>query len=798
VANEIIKLGESARVGLVKSVTQRLYQAYEAFFGPLLPLPQQTPASVPVRSVDYQAGVNLDYIPRGQSDVTFAQLRGLADGYYLIRLIIETRKDQVRKLDWRIGLKMKTGESTSIKDIRRKSEGDPRVQQIEKLFRFPDGFNDWGTWIGKLLEDVFVIDAPCLSLDRTNDGEVYRFRQIDGSTVHPIWNPEGITPQHPETAYQQIIKGMVSKNLTTRDLIYFPRNPRVNKLYGFSPVEQMILIVNLGIRRALHQIAFYTAGNIPEALVMVPDSWDPDQIKQFQAWFDSKLAGNLAERRKITFLPGGGGKSEGKASIEFTKDRNLKDEMDEYLARVCCFCFSLPPTAFVRQMNRASAEQQQKTAIEEGLEPIKRWIADKINYLIQAPHILNQPEIEFSWDDEPEVDPAMQANIDKIYVSTGIRSIDEIRERDGLDPIGVKNGVITATGFIPFKDGRALATDYVTQQPGQGPQPSDGKNKPGSSQKRPAKAAQKTADVSKQLSSHCAAHESFNPACEHCMAKEIERVEKAVTELCDGTPLEKVEASYEVSLAHLPARVTKRMDSLANRIARYLQTLGKRAAVQVGNALGHVAKDEQSEADHIMREVELDWAGLVATVENSLEVTAHESANATAEVLGANGRMGAIFQEAVDYAKARSAEMVGLKWVDDVLVDNPAAQYSINQTTRDEIRSLIVKALEEGMTPAEVEKAIRQLGAFSASRAAMIAQTELSAAHVQGALAAAKHSRVATKKYSMLGSQHDADDECDDNVAAGDIGIDESFPSGHSGPPFHPNCVCGIGFRFKE
>src|SRR6185437_14933447 len=98
-------------MGVLKSFSQRLYQAYEGFFGPLLPLGEQTPESTALRSVDYPAGANLNYKPRGSEDVTFEQLRNLADAYYLIRSVIETRKDQVRKLTWRLALKMQTGES---------------------------------------------------------------------------------------------------------------------------------------------------------------------------------------------------------------------------------------------------------------------------------------------------------------------------------------------------------------------------------------------------------------------------------------------------------------------------------------------------------------------------------------------------------------------------------------------------------------------------------------------------------------------------------------------------------------
>jgi hypothetical protein len=63
-ANEILKYSRAkAAVGsLVNAVAPSLYQRYEGWFGPLLPLPRQAPAGIDVRRFDFQAGINLDYI----------------------------------------------------------------------------------------------------------------------------------------------------------------------------------------------------------------------------------------------------------------------------------------------------------------------------------------------------------------------------------------------------------------------------------------------------------------------------------------------------------------------------------------------------------------------------------------------------------------------------------------------------------------------------------------------------------------------------------------------------------------
>jgi len=39
-------------------------------------------------------------------------------------------------------------------------------------------------------------------------------------------------------------------------------------------------------------------------------------------------------------------------------------------------------------------------------------------------------------------------------------------------------------------------------------------------------------------------------------------------------------------------------------------------------------------------------------------------------------------------------------------------------------------------------------------------------------------------------SQSGSCETCDDNVDAGWIDSEDSYPSGDDGPPFHPNCTC--------
>jgi hypothetical protein len=270
---------------------------------------------------------------------------------------------------------------------------------------------------------------------------LYALEVIDGSTIARKIDAMGRTPAPPDVAYQQILKGLPAVDFTADQLIYRPRNVRAHKFFGFSPVEQIILTINIGLRRQIHLLNYYTEGNVPEAVAQVPKEWSADQINEFQEWFDSALAGNLARRRRITFVPECG-------NLQFTRDPSLKDELDEWITRIVCYAFGLSPQQFVSVMNRATAETSVEQAAAEGLVPILCYLADTINLIVNR-HF-GYSDIEFIWEQDRTLDPLEQAKIDDIYVRAGVLSIDEVRTSLGKHSIGAKNAVITTTGVFPL------------------------------------------------------------------------------------------------------------------------------------------------------------------------------------------------------------------------------------------------------------------------------------------------------------------------------------------------------------
>jgi 8-oxo-dGTP pyrophosphatase MutT (NUDIX family) len=394
------------------------------WFGPLQPLQPMAPPEVKGRQWDFPVGLNVNYIPRSpeQGYASFADLRALADNLPLLRLVIETRKDQIESIGWSIKPKgvqgNKFSEAGKLKD--------PDIEAVTAFFASPDRRNPFATWMRMMLEEVFVTDALALEPRMTRGGDFYGLDLITGDTIKPLIDESGRPPTPPNPAYQQILHGVVAADFSSDELLYMPRNRRVNRLYGFSPVEQIILTVNIALRRDVHTLNYYKEGTIPDAFGTLPKEWSQQQIGDFQKYFDALLTDNSADRRKLRFLPEG-------FVFQPVVQPPLKDLYDEWLARIVCYAFSVPVTPFVSQVNRATADTLQVEAAAEGLTPLKNWIKSVFDVVIQR--YMKKPGLEFAWADEEVSDVLARAQADASDIGCRVKTVNEVRDERGLPPL---------------------------------------------------------------------------------------------------------------------------------------------------------------------------------------------------------------------------------------------------------------------------------------------------------------------------------------------------------------------------
>lgn len=422
---------------------RQFIELLSSWFSPQQPVTPQAPIGTPPRERDYPVGYNIQYQPRGEEEITFGQLRDLARLWDLLALVIETRKDQVASVPWTIRPKALPGESRL--EYKQRADTVPGIEKVTAALHRPDGQLLWHPWIRKLVHEHLVIDAICV-LPRRAEGRMM-LDVIDGATVKILIDSEGRRPQPPSKAYQQVLKGIPAIDFTIEELRYYMRSPRADRIYGYSPVEQIITTVNIAMRRQQFQLNYYTEGNIPEALIGTPQGWTPEQIVAFQTAWDAMFTGNLAQRRHAKFVPGDVGKS-----FVPTKEPDLKNPMDDWLARIVCFAFSISPQQLMTMMNKATAESSGEQAKEEGIEPTKEYVKEMVDDVIETD--FNSADLEMAWDDEQVVDEKTQTEIILMKKDGGLittrRAQEMLGEEPSDDPGADVLMVKTGTGMVPI------------------------------------------------------------------------------------------------------------------------------------------------------------------------------------------------------------------------------------------------------------------------------------------------------------------------------------------------------------
>jgi SPP1 gp7 family putative phage head morphogenesis protein len=208
------------------------------------------------------------------------------------------------------------------------------------------------------------------------------------------------------------------------------------------------------------------------------------------------------------------------------------------------------------------------------------------------------------------------------------------------------------------------------------------------------------------------------------------------------------------------------------------------------HALG---KDKKSRLEQITAAINSGQLALVMDdAQPLLEQLAREGGAAAIAQLGLDdeGITDQANQFAIDYAAERSAEMVGKKWVDGELVDNPNAEWQIDDATREYLRVDIESAEDEGWSNDKLASVLADNYAFSDERAEAIARTETAFADVAGNLNAWKASGQVSQKQWIVGDG--CCDECQD-LDGVTVDLDDDFPDdGGDGPPLHPNCRCDV------
>jgi hypothetical protein len=259
----------------------------------------------------------------------------------------------------------------------------------------------------------------------------------------------------------------------------------------------------------------------------------------------------------------------------------------------------------------------------------------------------------------------------------------------------------------------------------------------------------------------------------------------------------------QTSLRLVEVLTTRKIDKLTRPIETTLEAKLAKLFIRQGNVLARQLKPLNK---YLTESASEDFDDLFdsATLETSADMQDAIEASVNASVLVGGKSLISDFNSkvvfsltnprAVAYTKNRAAEAIA----------------GIDQTSKDDIRRLVVLAVEHGTSYSELARQIKaRYNQFAIgvpqkhirSRAELIAITETGNAYQAGNFVAAqimKDGGLTLEKYWYNRGDDRVSDGCLANTAIGWIDLDTAFPSGDMTPLRFPGCRCAAQYRRKK
>lgn len=396
-------------------------------------------------------------------------LRDAADQVSIMRACIEVNKAAMTGLEWSFGVSSArarhlarqrgTSDQAVTSELQDKHADD--IERLHDWWTKPDRINNWtfSEWLGALLEDQQVLDAVAVYPHMQMNGDLHSLELLDASTIKPLLDHRGATPQPPLASYQQILFGFprgefsqsppehvdaeftsaIYGNVTgpaadTDTLIYKVRNRRTRSPYGFSNVEQALADIDLWLKRFDWLRSEYTAGVTPEMLVMVDTTMTPEQLRQYEAVFNDDLSGRTAERHRARFLPAGFN-----AEYPHSHEAKFTSDFDLHLVRLICAAFEVLPTSLgftpnhgMGGMGGQSMQQaEMDSQMRRGTKPTAQWVIDLVNE-VSTSYLRMPPEITFRFHGLDDENEEREANLLTGFIGSGLQTLNEGRDQLNL------------------------------------------------------------------------------------------------------------------------------------------------------------------------------------------------------------------------------------------------------------------------------------------------------------------------------------------------------------------------------
>ena len=247
--------------------------------------------------------------------------------------------------------------------------------------------------------------------------------------------------------YQCNVKGrQIDETYTLDEVIYFKEDDPTEDGKTQSLVEGAYEWIEAEVNATDWNRVFFRNNAVPPFLIETPVAMQPEAVKRLKQSFDEGYQG-IANQHKMGVLPVGAKVHElstGHKDMDFAV-------LDERFQDKICAVFQVPKIVLgiSTDVNRATADAARYVFAMFAIEPQMQTIVDTLNEFF-IPQFTNDP-VYLTFDTPVPEDETQELEEKKAALAgQPYRSVNEIREEEGLEPVKGGDDVMTTFNMIPL------------------------------------------------------------------------------------------------------------------------------------------------------------------------------------------------------------------------------------------------------------------------------------------------------------------------------------------------------------
>lgn len=371
--------------------------------------------------------------------IDYPELENYEHNVY-VQMVMNHIVDSVVKTDWSI-----------VNCDEEKEPLEDLIKEVTDFFTSKKWQESWKSGLRRMLPDLLLYDCGVMikvfpKKDYDEEGllktEKYDEKGYTKKIEHKpveMMSRDGRSFLKDQTLYGTIKKyfqytwmGIQGKPIAfdVDEIVYLQMRLASRSPYGISNLEVIKSVVDFLTSSINANRKYWENGYFPGGHLDHPDMIDIDELTKRAQLYKEQLKGE--ENYNKWLITSGGVKV---TPLQFTNQQMSWLQSSEYFARIVFAIFKVPASelGFTEGQNRATGIQQSTIYKSKGVQNVLDLLEDYINRDIIWKHF--SEDVKFVFDDSLDLqDEKIRADIDHVHIEDGKVTINELRERDGLEP----------------------------------------------------------------------------------------------------------------------------------------------------------------------------------------------------------------------------------------------------------------------------------------------------------------------------------------------------------------------------